>query len=267
MRVYGNQNVNMAVLRINQSQSARQSKRENTAGISRLDNRDKVTISLFGQPGGFLKSLMSQKQSLMEQKNQLLTSALENGKSRESIQSTLDSYEEQIKTIDQQIAQEMSRQNEKQVEKARSDKWSSTPKTKQEIENKRLSDITNLSSDLSQAENLHSLQKSIEGKANVLESEIELDKGLDRGQEASAGSILGKEARLADLRRKADQLMNKSMEKAAGTIEKAAESEEQTEEAAKKAEETDEKDERAENGLTEEASGKDADDAGQYSGV
>ena len=76
MRIQGNQNVNMAVLRINQSQNARQVKGESSEGIFLPGNRDKVTISLFGQPDSLLKSLMSQKQSLMEQKNQLLTSAL-----------------------------------------------------------------------------------------------------------------------------------------------------------------------------------------------
>ena len=246
MRIQGNQNVNMADLRINQPQNARQVKVESSEGIFLPGNRDKVTISLFGQPDSLLKSLMSQKQSLMEQKNQLLTSALENGKSRESIQSTLDSYEEQIKTIDQQIAQEMSRQNEKQIEKTKSENWGSTPKTKQEIENQRLADITNLSSGLSQAESLHSLQKRVEGEANVLESEIE----LDRERKENTGSILRKEAELAGLRRKADELMNKSMVKAADTIEQASESAEKADEAAKKIEETDEMDESRENELT-----------------
>lgn len=240
MRIQGNQNLNMAVLRINQSQNGRQAKGGNLAGIPRAENRDKVTISLFGQPGGLLKSLMSQKQSLMEQKNSLLTSALENGKSRESIQSMLDSYEEKIKTLDQQIAQEMSSQNEKQIEKTKSENWSSTPKTKQEIENKRLADITNLTTGLSQAEDLHSLQKRMEGEANVLESEIELDKGLRNGTDLSKASISGKEAKLADLRRKAGELMNRSMEKAVDTIEQASDSAEKLDEAAKKTDETDE---------------------------
>lgn len=215
MRINSNQNVNTAFLGIRQSQNAKQIKGQNSTGVNLPGNRDTVTISLFRQTGNSqIKNLMSQKQSLLDRKNEIISAACEDGKSRESIQSLLDSYEEQIKTLDQQIAQEMSRQNEKQMEKMQANKRNSTPKTKQEIENERLSNLINLSSGLSQARTVQSVQTRVDGEANVLESEIELDKSRAGDSEGAKELIAKKEAKLADLRQQSNELTAKVMEKA-----------------------------------------------------
>lgn len=65
---------------------------------------------------------MEQKQSLLERKNQWVNSALENGQDIKSIHDMLESYEEQLNELEQQISQEMARQNSGQPEKVQSSK-------------------------------------------------------------------------------------------------------------------------------------------------
>ena len=141
----------------------------------------------------------------------------------------MDSYEEQIKTLDQQITQEMSRQNEKQIEKMQTDERNSVPKTKQEIENERLSNLMNLYSGLSQAGTIQSVQTRVEGEANILESEIELDKLLAGDSKSAKELIVKKEAELADLKQQSNELTAKFMENVTEVIEKAEESSEPVE--------------------------------------
>ncbi len=56
---------------------------------------------------------MEQKQSLLERKNQWVNSALENGQDIKSIHDMLESYEEQLNELEQQISQEMARQKQR----------------------------------------------------------------------------------------------------------------------------------------------------------
>ena len=78
------------------------------------EDQDTVTISLFGQNNNSrIKNLMGQRQLLLEQKNELLHTTMENGGDKQSIQDLLESYEEQLKELDQQISQEMIKQKEK----------------------------------------------------------------------------------------------------------------------------------------------------------
>lgn len=267
MRIHGNQNVNMAFLAIRQSQNTKQVKGQNSTGNHLPGNRDTVTISLFGQTGSSqIKNLMSQKKSLLERKNELVSAACEDGRSRESIQSLLDSYEEQIKTLDQQISQEMSRQSERQIEKRKLNERDNTPKTKQEIENERLSNLINLSSGISQARTVRSVQTRIDGEANVLETEIELDKGRSRAGDSEGAKelIAEKEAKLADLRQQSNELTAKDMGKAAEVIEKTTEVTKETTEVSEKPtgsiEKTDESSEHTEVPPSEEEKDKNADE-------
>ncbi|MCI9217645.1 MAG: hypothetical protein HFG95_11355 [Dorea sp.] len=230
MRINSNQNVSAIFTGIRQSRNEKQINGQNSMGVNLPGNRDTVTISLFRQPGkSQIKNLMNQKQSLLDRKNELISAVCADGKSRESIQRLLDSYEEQIKTLDQQITQEMSRQNEKQIEKMQTDERNSVPKTKQEIENERLSNLMNLYSGLSQAGTIQSVQTRVEGEANILESEIELDKLLAGDSKSAKELIVKKEAELADLKQQSNELTAKFMENVTEVIEKAEESSEPVE--------------------------------------
>lgn len=161
-------------------------------------NPDRLTISLYGQ-NSRIEELIKQKHSLLERKNELIRSTLENGGSRESIQELLDTYAEQMKNLDQQISREMASLNTDQTDKDSSISKNNAPKTKEELRKKQISDLVDLSSGLSQVKSIQSARTSVEGEARVLESEIRMDKG--RGGDPEAIARRGE--KLADLQQRA----------------------------------------------------------------
>lgn len=190
-------------------------------GVDNLSgDRDKVTISPLGQKNSNrIKNLIGQKQSLLERKNELINSTLENGGDIKSIQDILDSYEEQLKELEQQISQETLKQNRDQMEKPQSalfDKRDDKPKTKQKIEQERISNLVDLSSGMSQTKTIQSSQMKINGEARVLESEIKMDKGRMGDTEITAK----KEEKLVQLQQKAAELTSKVVEISGEIVEK-----------------------------------------------
>lgn len=123
------------------------------------------------------ENLMGQKQLFLEWKEELINSTLEKGYDVTSIQDILDSYEKQLKELDQQFSQEIAKQNEKQLEAMQSSKKNYKQKTKQEMEQEKISNLIELSSGISQTKVLQSSQTQVEGEARVLENGIKMDKG------------------------------------------------------------------------------------------
>ncbi len=204
MKITGYQTMSASFSRNQMFWNTRQMKSENR-GNSNLPggDRDTVTISFLGQSSNSrIRNLMEQKQSLLERKNQWVNSALKNGQDIKSIHDMLDSYEEQLNELEQQISQEMARQNSRQPEKVQSPKKNNEPKTKQAIEQERISDLVDLSSGMSQIRTVQSSQTQVEGEARVLESEIKMDKGRMGDTEI----IAKKEEKLAQLQQKAAEL-------------------------------------------------------------
>ena len=203
MKITGYQTMSASFSRNQMFWNTRQMKSENR-GNSNLagGDRDTVTISFLGQNSNSrIRNLMEQKQSLLERKNQWVNSALENGQDIKSIHDMLESYEEQLNELEQQISQEMARQNSGQPEKVQSSK-NDEPKTKQEIEQEKISNLVDLSSGMSQIRTVQSSQTQVEGEARVLESEIKMDKGRMGDTEITAK----KEEKLAQLQQKAAEL-------------------------------------------------------------
>lgn len=204
MKITGYQTMSASFSRNQMFWNTRQMKSENR-GNSNLPggDRDTVTISFLGQSSNSrIRNLMEQKQSLLERKNQWVNSALENGQDIKSIHDMLESYEEQLNELEQQISQEMARQNSRQPEKVQSAKKNNEPKTKQAIEQEKISDLVDLSSGMSQIRTVQSSQTQAEGEASVLESEIKMDKGRMGDTEI----IAKKEEKLAQLQQKAAEL-------------------------------------------------------------
>ena len=135
MKINGYQNMSVSFFANQMAQNTKQPGKKLQETGNPLGDRDVVTISLFGQNhNSQIKNLIGQRQSLLERKNELVNSTLENGRDVKSIQDILDSYEEQPKELDQQIAQETARKNSEQLKKTQSSKKEKEPKTKQEME-------------------------------------------------------------------------------------------------------------------------------------
>lgn len=185
-------------------------------------SKDTLSLSSHGKVNRALDGLFQLKQHIEDRKNEFISKALEEGKSGDAIQSQLEAFDEQLKSIDKQIAQIKTQQMQQKEDKEKNEKSSiyQKPKTKQEIQNERLADITNLSTGLDKAKVISSVKTSVDGNIGVLESEIELAKirGADEKQ------IEKMEAKLSDMQDQSNQLTADIHEKLTETLDKIEES-------------------------------------------
>ena len=207
MKINGYQIMNSSFSQIKLFQNGKESQLQSKKNVDdSFTNRDSVVIFSLGKcRNNQIKNLMGQKQLLLERKEGLINSTLEKGYDVTSIQDILDSYEEQLREVDQQISQEMAKQNEKQLESMQSSKKNYKQKTKQEMEQEKISNLIELSSGMSQTKALQSSQTQVEGEARVLESETKMDKGKSTDTEILAKN----EERLSQLQQKSAELTSK----------------------------------------------------------
>lgn len=136
--------------------------------------RDTFTLSSRGKAMSLIDNLMKQKMEITDRKNSLIASTVEKGASMETIKPQLEAYDEQLENIDVQITQAMARELEKKEDKENAD---NSPKTREELENERLTDIVTLSGDVQNVDMLDSVKTKVDRRITVLESEISLDTG------------------------------------------------------------------------------------------
>ncbi|WP_349674392.1 hypothetical protein [Lacrimispora sp.] len=165
-----NQSAKINIASINRSAN---NKYEAIYGKSKESKQtDDVSISPAGKKQSMLKQLMDQKQMILEQKQSMLDSDQANG--TDSMNEKLKEFEKQLKAIDDQIAQLQADESDKS-ESDSDDKTGhiyKKPKSKEEAQSEQMNVITKLSSGVSQAEVISSAKDRIDGKINVLKSEI-----------------------------------------------------------------------------------------------
>ena len=87
MKINGYQNMSVSFFANQMAQNTKQPGKKLQETGNPLGDRDVVTISLFGQNhNSQIKNLIGQRQSLLERKNELVNSTLENGRDVKSIQ-------------------------------------------------------------------------------------------------------------------------------------------------------------------------------------
>lgn len=161
------------------------------------EQTDDVKISPAGKKQSMLKQLMDQKQLIMEQKQSMLDA--DHGNGSDNMNEKLKEYEKQLKAIDDQIAQLQTDESDE----PKSDSNEKTgyiykkPMSKEEALSEQLSKITKLSSGVSQAEVISSTKDLIDGKINVLESEIKHGYGNTEQKIAEASRLQGRSNDLA----------------------------------------------------------------------
>lgn len=195
--------------------------------------QNSASISPQGKASGIVDALTKQKQAIEDRKSSLMASAQEDGLSMDSIQARLDSYDEQIKKIDEQITEATVQQMTAAAEAQKNviKKNDNEPKTEQEIQNEKMNSLMELSSGLDRVSITDSVKTKVDGASAVLESEIALDKGR--------GSTASKEAELAELRQRSMNLtvqigqqitdLSKQMQENNKPVDKVEESEESQE--------------------------------------
>lgn len=161
------------------------------------EQTDDVKISPAGKKQSMLKQLMNQKQFILERKQSTLDSDQASG--ADSMNEKLKEYEKQLKAIDEQIAQLQT----EEPDESESDPNSETghiykkPKSKEEAQSEQLSEITKLSSGVSQAKVISSTKDHIDGKINLLKSEIKYGYGNTEHKIMEAGELQSKSNQLA----------------------------------------------------------------------
>lgn len=155
------------------NQSIANKKTGSTDSSEQEEREDLLILSPQGSTHNLLNNLMKLKTEITDRKNALLHSVKDGG-SMEAIQAELDFYNEQLENIDQQIADAMAKETEKQTEKSKEVK-DDEPKTKEEILTKRMTDITEISRDIDRIQILDSTKTTLDGRITVLESELSLD--------------------------------------------------------------------------------------------
>jgi len=161
------------------------------------EQTDDVKISPAGKKQSMMKQLMNQKQFILERKQEMLDSDQANG--ADSMNEKLKEYEKQLKAIDEQIAQLQT----DEPDDAKSDSNDQTgtiykkPRSKEEAQAEQLNEITKLSSGVSQTEVISSAKDHIDGKINLLKSEIESGYGNTKQKIEDVGKLQSQSDKLA----------------------------------------------------------------------
>ena len=117
----------------------------------------------------------------------------------ETIQSQLDSYDEQIKNIDKQISEITAQQVKGEIEKQHSKVQDNHLKTKEDIQSRKLANITKMSMSLDKIDTIDAVKTKVDGNIDVLKSEIKVDKIRAEGMTGSMESIEKKEDLLSEM--------------------------------------------------------------------
>lgn len=165
------------------------------------EGKDTVSISPLGKAKDLIESLRKQKEKIIENKNELISRTLEKGGSMDSIKAKLETFEDQIKNIDNQVAQIMAEQLKQQAEEQKKVAYKK-PKTEEEMETERLHSMVSMSSGLSQAKVVSSVKTKMDGESKVLGMEIKLD--ASRGRVGNS-----KREALADVQNRSANLISK----------------------------------------------------------
>ena len=97
----------------------------------------------------------------------------ETGYCAADITKKIEEYEKQLDSLDEQIAKEMAKQTDGMEEESSNSMYKKNqPLTKQEANNKRMADITKMSTEVGKGEMINSVKNRLEGEKGVLEAEL-----------------------------------------------------------------------------------------------
>ena len=136
---------------------------------------DIATISPKGKAMNTIERLMKQKDFIKECKASLLEQMTNNetGYCAADITKKIEEYEKQLDSLDEQIAKEMAKQTDGMEEESSNSMYKKNqPLTKQEANNKRMADITKMSTEVGKGEMINSVKNRLEGEKGVLEAEL-----------------------------------------------------------------------------------------------
>lgn len=134
---------------------------------------DTAAISPRGKSSSVLANLMNQKELIQMNKDSLIKRSLdeESGIGASNLSEQLEEYEKQLEDLDRQIASEMTKQAEN--EPGTENTYQNPQNTNASDADENISRLTELSTDLDQAQTSVQAQTRREGEKRVCETEIE----------------------------------------------------------------------------------------------
>lgn len=196
------QNTGLNISAINRSLA---NKQEAITGKKQEESAVMVSISPAGKRQNMITQLMKQKQYLAEQMTSISAAAEESGL---DIQDQMKEYQKQMDVLDEQIAQLQTQQDEGKEKDQEEPYIYDKPKTKEEAESQKMNDLMSLATSSDHAEVITSSKNQIDGRINVLESEIK----------TGNGNIEAKQSELAELNQKSNNLNEQLGEQIAETV-------------------------------------------------
>jgi archaellum component FlaC len=160
-----------------------------------------VSISPLGKRNNLINGLMKQRQVIVENKNELINTALKNGDGMDSIKTQLENYDKLLDDIDKQLIQISTESAEQKTKKTEAANNQDT-QTDEETQTESIESIIGLSSDLSQMRTVSSVKTRIDDEIGSLKTEIKLD-------ESRGGASGLKKERLSDLEKKSSGIAAK----------------------------------------------------------
>lgn len=167
-----------------------------------LINNDRVSLSSQGKSSSLLANLMKQKELIQMNKDALIKRTLgEDGTGAAGLQEKLEEYDEQMDSLDEQIAREMAKQSEPASEKGSI--YDDPRKAERpELSEDKADELTEKESDAGLLQKKEEVQERREREKEELKSEIEL------GSEA-AKSRLKKLERRESLMQQIEPILNR----------------------------------------------------------
>lgn len=174
----------------------------NAAFSNNNSNQNSVANNKLGKQqnskqSSLLSSLMEKKSEIIQNRTNYVATSLEKGKTRDEMKLQLEIYDEQLKTVNEQISLATAEESKKIAENKDIKAEEKIPETAEEAEAQKLNSFISLSNSVSKAQTISSVKTKMIGEANTLESEI----ALDLSRTLSLPSKF-KEDRLSDLNKR-----------------------------------------------------------------
>lgn len=180
---------------------------------------DVVSISPAGKASQLLEALNKQRQGVVEHKNALIAETLENGMGLDTIEAQVDLYDEQLRFIDEMIAQAMADQARQAAEKQAPAKKqaSEEPLTEDEAQMAQTRALSEAATRLDKAKMVSQAYVAAENQSRIMSSQIDADKERMQAQNPKPGNdapsrqyVAGKEEALSGMRGRAGTLFMQS---------------------------------------------------------
>ena len=166
--------------------------------IGMTARNDLLTISGQGKRVSLVQQLMSQKEFIQENKNAMLKDGLENGYIDEN---KIKEYDEQLKMLEEKIAQAMTEEVSAEKESVSSEK---KVLTEEEYQQKQMTDLMKAASGIRESEVILSVKDKMNGEASVLKAEAAVD---------GSKTIQSKLKRIAEIEANVSELESQAGEK------------------------------------------------------